>query len=54
MKIQWKCKECGDIVVSDSSVTHQMDMCKCGMTGVDLEEGYSRVYGSYERIGVVE
>ena len=54
MKIKWTCKICGDIVVSDSSVTHQMDMCECRMSGLDLEEYYSRTYGAYERLEIIE
>lgn len=45
MKIKWQCTLCDDIVESDSKVTHQMDVCKCGKTGFDLEEGYSRGMG---------
>lgn len=43
--LKWKCRECGDIKVSNSNRTHQMDFCKCNKTGVDLEEGYMRVSG---------
>jgi len=44
--MRWKCHYCGDVVVSDSTVRHQMDYCKCGMTAVDYEEGYSRWIGT--------
>ena len=54
MKIKWRCKHCGDVLVSDSSVTHQMDVCKCGKSGLDIEDEYGRVFGWYEYIGEVE
>jgi hypothetical protein len=45
MKKRWLCRSCKDIVVSDSTKRHQMDVCKCGKTKVDLEEGYVRYVG---------
>jgi len=36
--LKWKCPLCNDIVISNSFRHHQMDFCKCGKTGVDLEE----------------
>jgi len=27
-----------------------MDVCKCGKSGMDLEEGYSRIMGEWELI----
>ena len=39
------CKECGDVVVSDSRIRHQLDRCKCGETSVDLELHYCRIIG---------
>jgi hypothetical protein len=48
MRQRWKCVYCGDILVSDSKERHKMDMCKCGKSGVDLEEYYSRWIGNPE------
>jgi hypothetical protein len=45
IKLTWKCTLCNDVVVSDSSLRHDMNFCKCGETGVDLEEHYMRGYG---------
>lgn len=43
--IKWKCRECGDIVISNKFRHHQMDFCKCGKTGVDLETYQLRMSG---------
>jgi hypothetical protein len=55
MKIEWKCKLCNSVRISDSSIRHSMDYCECGKTGLDLEEGYCRIIGGewYEKIGEV-
>lgn len=45
MYIKWQCAKCKEILVSNSKRHHQMDNCKCGETGVDLEEDYSRWIG---------
>ncbi len=45
MKVKWKCTKCNSVQTSDSAVRHQMDYCSCGNCGLDLEEGYSRVFG---------
>ena len=50
VKITWKCKECGDIQTSYSNRRHDMQMCKCGFSGMDLEEHYTRVIGGIEII----
>jgi hypothetical protein len=50
MRVKWKCKLCGDIVVSDSSERHKLDKCKCEKSFMDLEEGYCRQAGSPEVI----
>jgi hypothetical protein len=42
----WQCQECKDIVASNSFRHHQMDMCKCGKSGVDLEEYGCRMSGN--------
>ena len=36
--IKWQCPHCGDIVISNSFRHHQMDFCKKGCSGCDLEE----------------
>ena len=50
MEIIWKCKECGDIKESSSKKIHAMDVCKCGKSSMDLEDGYSRCSGDFEVI----
>lgn len=47
MYVTWKCLDCGDIKVSNSHRRHQMDMCGCGRSGLDLEEEYARMCGHY-------
>jgi hypothetical protein len=41
--IIWQCPICGDIQVSHSREHHNMNICKCNNSGVDLEEYYWRV-----------
>lgn len=41
----WMCNVCQDINISDSSLRHDMNMCKCGEAGYDLEKYYSRSLG---------
>jgi len=50
VRLLWKCNTCGDKVVSYSGIRHQMDVCECGASGVDLEEGYQRNFGSITEI----
>ena len=45
MKIVWVCPHCNCVSVSDSAYHHQMDICKCGKSGVDLEEYLCRYMG---------
>lgn len=49
VKICWVCDECNWLQVSDSLRRHELDNCKCGKCGVDLEKGYCRMLG-YPRI----
>lgn len=49
-KIKWKCKKCGDIVISDSIEHHKMDWCKCRESACDLEEDCCRLIGDAEII----
>jgi len=47
---EWQCELCGDEQLSDSTITHQVDYCKCGESAVDLEEGYQRQFGKIKEI----
>lgn len=40
----WICPKCEWVTVSDDC-PHRMDYCKCGATGVDHEEHYTRTHG---------
>lgn len=42
MKIVWYCSKCNWVSISDSNITHCMENCKCGDSGIDLEEHYMR------------
>jgi hypothetical protein len=48
--LEWECELCGDKQLSDSIRTHHMDYCKCGDSGVDLEEDYQRQFGKIKDI----
>ena len=48
--LEWQCQECEDIQLSDSIRTHHMDYCRCGESGVDLEDGYQRCMGKVKEI----
>ena len=48
--LTWQCETCKDIQLSDSIRTHHMDYCKCGESGVGLEEGYQRQIGKVKDI----
>jgi len=39
----WRCKKCKSVQVSDSSVIHKMDYCKCKKSAVDYEGAYTRI-----------
>jgi len=41
----WSCKDCNDARVSSDNETHQMDICCCGKSGLDLEKEYTRMSG---------
>lgn len=45
IKLTWKCGKCGDIVESYSFKRWDMDVCKCGESGIDLEDWYQRNFG---------
>lgn len=44
-KLTWQCNRCKDIVISYSNIRWNMDGCKCGQSGVDLERWYQRNFG---------
>ena len=54
MKIVWFCKHCNWVSISDSSMKHCMDVCKCGKTSLDLEEGYARMSGDREDLAIYD
>lgn len=45
--MKFRCKLCNDIF-EGFVVRHQMYWCKCGKSGVDLEEHYARTIGEVE------
>lgn len=50
MYLVWTCLKCGDIKVSNNHRHHELNMCKCGSSGVDYEEYYTRILGLTSRI----
>ena len=46
VKMIWYCPKCNWVSVSDSEIHHCMEICKCGETGVDLEEYGQRTMGT--------
>ena len=50
IKLTWKCVKCNDIVISYSDVRHNINFCKCGESGVDLEEWYQRNTGNIKEL----
>ena len=51
--IKWKCNYCNDIVTSSSNERWKMDVCKCGKSGVDLEESYCRGMGDTTTLEII-
>jgi len=43
--MEWICPHCNDKKKSYSIEHHKMDTCKCGKSGIDLEEHYCRIIG---------
>jgi hypothetical protein len=41
----WQCEICEDEFITDCKARHDMVWCKCGKTGVDAEEYYTRCIG---------
>ena len=54
MIIIWKCPECGDVRASNNLQHHQMDTCKCGITGIDLEQHTCRHIGYPKTIKTIK
>lgn len=52
--LKWKCTKCGDVQKSYSDRRWDMNMCKCGESGVDLEEGYSRYLGHVKVLKITQ
>ncbi len=45
-KIAWVCDNCHYLTISDTREHHNMNMCKCGKAGVDLEYYMARWAGN--------
>lgn len=54
MKIVWYCPECNWVSVSDSKLHHYMETCKCGQSGVDLEEYMCRFMGNPIQLAIFD
>lgn len=54
VRMTWKCTKCNDICISHSGIRHEMNICKCGEAGVDLEEFYTRTFGKIDVISLEE
>lgn len=50
MKLTWQCELCKDVQTSCTTERHKMDFCKCGESGVDLEEHYMRAFGKIKEL----
>ena len=50
VRLIWQCEECDDVVVSYSHIRHDMNICDCGKSGVDLEDDYQRGHGLVKEI----
>lgn len=50
VRLIWKCVSCGDVVVSYSHLTHEMNWCDCGKSAVDLDEHSQGITGKIEEI----
>jgi len=51
-EVKWKCKLCGDEIISNREETHKMDYCKCDKSAVDAEEHYVRYIGEVRFIKI--
>ena len=50
VRLIWKCSICDDVIISYSHLRHDMNICECGESGVDLEQSYQRCVGKVEEI----
>lgn len=50
IRLIWQCEICQDVVVSYSHLRHDMNVCHCGESGIDLEEHYQRGFGKVKDI----
>jgi hypothetical protein len=48
--LTWSCGICNDVVESYSNRRHDMNMCKCGKSGVDLELWHQRNMGEVKEL----
>ena len=53
-RVIWKCKHCGDVVISYSHIPHDINYCDCGKSAVDLDGHYQGHKGSIEIISTKE
>lgn len=50
IRLIWQCNHCKDVVISYSYLQHDMNVCDCGKSGLDLENDYQRTFGSIKEI----
>ena len=50
IRLIWKCNHCEDVVISYSHLRHDMNVCECCKSGVDLEQNYQKGFGDIEEI----
>lgn len=50
IRLIWQCNKCKDVVLSYSTLRHDMNFCECGDSAVDLEEYYQRNIGDVKEI----
>lgn len=50
IRLIWQCEYCNDVVISYSHLRHDMNVCECGKSAVDLEDSYQRVAGKVKNI----
>ena len=54
VKIKWKCRQCKQIIISDTKERHTMDTCSCEASSCDAEEEYCRWAGDAEFIKLLK
>ncbi len=50
VRVKWECGKCKSVQKAYSHQRHQMSTCKCGESGVDLEQWYQRSMGSVNEL----